>query len=235
MLKLRQCLVFLRTIAIFANKFAKTMYAKYIKREVADLNGTGRTQACYKMELQSMNFQQFVDLCHREGRMDESQILGVLSLVSEKLALCMAEGFSVKLDGIGTFNAKLGVRSDMLPDAFEEGESSRNAKSIMVNGVSYRADKDLIRNTDRKCTLVRGGESRLKKSPFTLEERIQKARDFMKAHMFMKVPDYVQLTGLSRSTAAEELRKLASDPSTGITSRGQRSQKLYILRPEAVK
>ena len=211
------------------------MYAKYIKREVADLNGTGRTQACYKMELKSMNFQQFVDLCHREGRMDESQILGVLSLVSEKLALCMAEGFSVKLDGIGTFNAKLGVRSDMLPDAFEEGESSRNAKSIMVNGVSYRADKDLIRNTDRKCTLVRGGESRLKKSPFTLEERIQKARDFMKAHMFMKVPDYMQLTGLSRSTAAEELRKLASDPSTGITSRGQRSQKLYILRPEAVK
>lgn len=57
----------------------------------------------------------------------------------------------------------------------------------------------------------------------------------MKAHMFMKVPDYVQLTGLSRSTAAVELRKLASDPSTGITSRGQRSQKLYILRPEAVK
>ena len=235
MLKHRQYLVFSKTIAIFEIKIAKTMYAKYIKREVADLNGTGRTQACYKMELKPMNFQQFVNLCHREGRMDESQILGVLSLVSEKLALCMAEGFSVKLDGIGTFNAKLGVRSDMLPDAFEEGESSRNAKSIMVNGVSYRADKDLIRNTDRKCTLVRGGESRLKKSPFTLEERIQKAREFMKAHMFMKVPDYVQLTGLSRSTAAEELRKLASDPSTGITSRGQRSQKLYILRPEAVK
>ena len=209
------------------------MYAKYIKREVADLNGTGRTQACYKMELQSMNFQQFVDLCHREGRMDESQILGVLSLVSEKLALCMAEGFSVKLDGIGTFNAKLGVRSDMLPDAFEEGESNRNAKSIMVNGVSYRADKDLIRKTSCNCTLER--ESRLKKSPFTQEERIQKAREYMKAHLFMKVPDYVQLTGLSRSTAAEELRKLASDPSTGITSRGQRSQKLYILRPEAVK
>ena len=76
------------------------MYAKYIKREVADLNGTGRTQACYKMELKPMTFQQFVSLCHREGGMDESMILGVLSLVSEKLALCMAEGFSVKLDGI---------------------------------------------------------------------------------------------------------------------------------------
>ena len=208
------------------------MYAKYIKREVADLNGTGRTQACYKMELTPMTFQQFVSLCHREGMMDESMILGVLSLVSEKLALCMSEGYSVKLDGIGTFNAKLGVRDDMLPDAFEEGEPSRNAKSIMVNGVSYRADKNLISNTDRKCVLVRGGESRLKKSPLSLEERIEKACDFLKAHMFMRVPDYVRLTGLSRSTAAEELRKLARDPSSGIMSRGSRSQKVYVLRPE---
>ena len=210
------------------------MYAKYIKREVADLNGTGRTQACYKMELTPMTHQQFVSLCHREGMMDESMILGVLSLVSEKLALCMAEGYSVKLEGIGTFNAKLGVRDDMLQDAFEEGESSRNAKSLMVNGVSYRADKNLISNTDRKCTLVRGGESRLKKSPFSLEERIEKARDFLKSHMFMRVPDYVRLTGLSRSTAAAELRKLAANPSSGIMSRGSRSQKVYVLRPNAI-
>ena len=208
------------------------MYAKYIKREVADLNGTGRTQAYYKMKLRPMTFQEFVSLCHREGMTDESLILGVLSLVSEKLALCMAEGYSVKLDGIGTFNAKLGVRDDMLPDAFEEGESSHNAKSILVNGVSYRADKNLISNTDRKCVLVRGGESRLKKSPLSPEERIGKARDFLKAHIFMRVPDYVRLTGLSRSTAAEELRKLAADPSSGIMSRGNRSQKVYILRPE---
>lgn len=208
------------------------MYAKYIKREVADLNGTGRTQACYKMELTPMTHQQFVSLCHREGMMDESMILGVLSLVSEKLALCMAEGYSVKLEGIGTFNAKLGVRDDMLQDAFEEGESSRNAKSLMVNGVSYRADKNLISNTDRKCTLVRGGESRLKKSPFSQEERIEKARNFLKSHMFMRVPDYVLLTGLSRSTAAEELRKLAANPSSGIMSRGSRSQKVYVLRPK---
>jgi hypothetical protein len=210
------------------------MYAKYIKREVPDLNGTGRTQACYKMELTPMTYQQFVSLCHREGMMDESMILGVLSLVSEKLALCMAEGYSVKLEGIGTFNAKLGVRDDMLPDAFEEGESSRNAKSLLVDGVMYRADKNLIRNTDRKCTLVRGGESRLKKSPFSLEERIEKARDFLKSHMFMRVPDYVSLTGLSRSTAAEELRKLATNPTSGIMSRGSRSQKVYILRPNTI-
>ena len=97
------------------------MYAKYIKQEIADMNDTGRTQAYYKMELKPMNYQTFVRQCAREGRMEESTILGVLSLVSEKLALCMAEGFSVKLEGIGTFNAKLGVRDDKLQDDRECG------------------------------------------------------------------------------------------------------------------
>ena len=206
------------------------MYATYIKKEVADLNGMGSTQACYKMKLRPMDFDQFVSLCHREGGWDESIIRGVMSHISEKLALCMAEGFSVKLESIGTFNASLGVRGDVLPDAFEEGETRRNAKTVEVKGVAFRADKDLIRNTNRNCTLVKGGESRLKKSKYTLEERIQLACDFMKKNHFMRVPDYVRLTGLSSSTAGDELRKLERDPASGITSRGSRSQKVYVLR-----
>ena len=182
------------------------------------------------MELTPKSYEEFVNQCAREGHMEESHILAVMSLVSEKLALNMAEGFSVKLDGIGTFNAKLGVRSDMLQDAFEPGEPSHNAKSIGVTGVAYRADKDLVRNTRRKCVLERGGVSRIKKSKLTLEERIEKARDFLQKNMFMRVPDYVRLTGLSRTAASMELRKLALNPSSGITSRGQRSQKYYVLR-----
>lgn len=208
------------------------MHAEYIKKEIPDLNGTGQTQAYYKMKLTPMDFDSFVKQCAREGHTDESIILGVLSLVSEKLALCMAEGYSVKLDGIGTFNAKLGVRNDVLQDAFEKGERSRNASTIMVKGVSYRADNDLVRKTSRKCVLQRGGVSRLRKSKLSLEERIQKAHDYLESHLFMRVPDYVLLTGLSRTTASMELRKLAADPSSGITSKGQRSQKYYVLRTE---
>ena len=206
------------------------MYAKYIKKEVPDLNGTGQTQAYYKMQLTPKTYEQFVKQCAREGHTDESIILGVLSLVSEKLALNMAEGFSVKIDGIGTFNAKLGMRDDVLQDAFEEGERSHNAKSIMVTGVSYRADNDLIRNTSRKCVLERGGVSRIRKSQFTLEERIQKAHEFLEKNLFMRVPDYQQLTGLSRTAASMELRQLALNPDSGITSKGEKSQKYYVLR-----
>jgi len=206
------------------------MYAKYIKQEIADINGTGSTQAYYKMELRPMDYRRFVSQCAREGHMEESAILGVLSLVSEKLALCMAEGYSVKIEGIGTFNAKLGVRDDKLQDAFEEGETTRNASTIEVTGVAYRADNDLIYNTWDKCTLKKGGISRLRKSKYTLEQRVQRARDFLEKNKFMRVPDYVNLTGLSRSAATVELRKLADNPSSGIVSRGERSQKYYVLK-----
>lgn len=206
------------------------MYAKYTKQETTDLNGTGSTQAYYRMELHPMSFKMFVDLCIREGHVSESSIVGALSLVSEKLALCMAEGYNVKLDGIGTFHATLTVRKDKLQDAFEPGESSRNAHTIKVKGVSFKADPELIKETSRKCVLKKGGVNRLHRSKLTLEERIQKARAFLKKNKFMRVGDYANMTGLSRTTASLELRKLEHDPSSGITSRGTRSQKFYILR-----
>jgi predicted histone-like DNA-binding protein len=206
------------------------MYAKYIKKEIADLNGTGHTQAIYKMKTQAMSHDEFVDLCSREGAMPKDAIEGVLTLIHDKLALSMAEGFSVKINGLGTFTAKLGMRDGILPDAFEPGEPRHNAKNIKVTGVSYRADKELISNTSRKCVLIKEGESRIKKPTTTLEERIAKARKFLEERPLMRVMDYVWLTGLSRTTASIELRKIANDPTSGITSTGRNSQKYYCLR-----
>ncbi|MBP5339359.1 MAG: DNA-binding protein [Prevotella sp.] len=206
------------------------MFAKYIKREYPDLNGTGQTQAYYKMQTTPLSYEGFVELCCREGAMPKDAIMGVLTLVSEKLALCMAEGRAVKIDGLGTFTAKLGVRDDMLPDAFEPGERRHNAGAIEVKGVSYRADRDLVSNCSERCQLESGGVSRLHKPKGTLEERMEKARQYLKEHPLMRVDDYAGLTGLSHTAASMELRRIAENPASGITYKGSRSQKYYILR-----
>ena len=39
------------------------MSAKYIKQEISDLNGTGRTQAYYKMKLRPLTNEQFISIC----------------------------------------------------------------------------------------------------------------------------------------------------------------------------
>ena len=192
------------------------MDAKYIKKEIADLNGTGRTQAYYKMVTRVMNHEQFIDVLMRDGSLPRSTYKAVLTQIAEKLT------------------ARLGVRKDMLPDAFEPGETKRNASSIEVRGVSFKADPDLIRTTRSKCVLSSGGVSRLKKPTTTLEERTAMAREYLKKHVIMRVKHYADLTGLSKTTASLELRKIAKDPSSGITYQGRRSQKFYILRSEEI-
>ena len=166
---------------------------------------------------------------------DKSVIEGVVMAVCEHIAYELGNGYCVKIKGLGTFNARLGVREDKEMDGFEEGTQKRNAQSIEVSGISFRADKELIRETDRNCNLERGGESRLRKSKYTEEERIERARQYLRGNGYMRVFNYASLTGLSYTTASRELLRIASNPSTGIISRGRKSAKLYLLAPELQK
>lgn len=218
-----------RRITLRRTQNNNNMDAKYIKKEIADLNGTGRTQAYYKMVTRAMNHEQFIDVLCRDGSLPRSTYKAVLTQIAEKLPGCLANGFSVKIDEVGLFTARLGVRKDMLPDAFEPGETKRNASSIEVRGVSFKADPELIRKTRTKCVLSSGGVSRLKRPKTTLEERTAMARKFLEKYHLMRVMDYVRLTGLSKTTASLELRKIADDPASGITFRGRGSQKFYVL------
>ena len=207
---------------------------QYIKKEMPDLNGTGEKKAYYKLKTwRKLEFKEFVKRCSSIHRAyGKSIIEGVVTTVCEHLAYEIANGYSVKIDGLGTFSARLGVCKDKEIDGFEEGTTKRNANSIEVAGVRYRADKSLISEINQNCDLVRGGEERIKKPKFLKEERIEKARSFLKRNGYMHVDEYAQLTGLSYSTASRELLNIASDPSSGIISQGRKSGKLYLLAEE---
>jgi len=208
--------------------------AKYIKQEMADLHGTGRTQAYYRMQVErNMDFEEFVERCTLHGGMQRSAIVGVLTHVCHELALQMADGYSVTIDGLGTFRPRLGLRPEKEQDSFEEGQRQHNALSIGVCGVNYRADKELVNETDDNCLLERGGASRLRRSAYTPEERIAMARQYLSEHPVMRTADYAALTGLSPATATRELLRLSRDSASGIAAQGRRSAKVYVLRQEA--
>lgn len=204
---------------------------QYIKKEMPDMSGTGEKKAYYKLKTwRKLDSDEFVKRCSSIHRAyGKSVIQGVITAVCEHLAYEISNGYSVKIDGLGTFTAKLGVRKDKEMESFEEGSTKRNALSIEVQGVLFRADKNLISEIDRNCDLERGGEERLRKPKTTLEQRTEKARQFLRKNAFMHVDEYASLTGLSYSTASRELRKIASDPTSGITSQGRKSGKLYLL------
>ena len=90
--------------------------ARYIKKEIADLNGTGKKQAYYRMQTwRKLSHNEFIKKCTYPGSgVSHAMMDAVLTVVGEELSRLMAMGYSVRIDGLGTFNAKLGVRKDKL-------------------------------------------------------------------------------------------------------------------------
>ena len=208
--------------------------ARYIKQELPDLHKTGEKKAYYRMKTKrKIDFNQFVDLIssHNSG-ISRGEAFHVLTHATDILAELLAQGYSVTIDEMGTFKATIGLVSDKEMDSFEEGTPKLNARSLRVDGVSFKADKRLILNVDKRCDLKRAGVSRLCRSPFSKEERMQKALEYLNAHGAMKVKNYVELTSLSHTVAAKELREFEHDAASGITSIGRLAGKVYVRRLE---
>ena len=165
----------------------------YYKREINDLNGTGKTQ--YRYEVRSEGRVGLDYLAHvvqrRHRALSEGEVYGIVSSTIDALTSALAEGHSVTLDGLGNFSVGIGLidRTSMrrrwgfpdIPSALageetEEGEAEPNARSIGVRTVHFKASPDLIGEVDRRCKLKRepSGAAHIRQSPYTREERIHR-------------------------------------------------------------
>lgn len=205
---------------------------KYIKQEMNDLNGKGITQAYYRLKtIRNIDGKEFVkSLCQRFRGLSEGDAIRVLSDATEHLAVLLGEGYSVSIDNIGTFKATLGLERDKEMDSLDGDTPKHNARSLRLDGVNFRADKELVYKANKHCHLEREGIMRLHHSPYTKEQRLKIAIDYLEKHHVMKVVNYMALTGLSRSTATNELREFGYSPNSGIGYIGKRSSKVYIKK-----
>lgn len=208
--------------------------AEYIKQEMNDLDGSGKKHTFYRMKTyQRINMREFVsELAQPGSGLSEGSVLHVLSNMAEKLAYYMGQGYTVTIDGVGTFKPTLGLSADKETETVEEDAPERNARSIEVNGVNFRASQELIRRTNRHCNLKRGGNSVLHSSRYSEQERLVLAQQYLSTHTLMRIADYVQLTGLSRTTATRELQRFRQDPNSGITVSGMGTNKVYVKRKD---
>ena len=205
--------------------------AQYIKKEMADMRQRGVKQVCYRLKSNgTVELEELARECARGTTFAEGEIKGVVMTLLDGMVRNMTRGFSVHIDGLGTLTPKIGLREDAETEMLDGEGAKRNARSLHVTGVSFRVDKDLVRRLDSRCKLEKGSVSRIRKSKYTEEQRLEKARRFLQEHTVMRLGDYYRLVGLSRTTASLELRKWERDPATGITSEGSYSAKVYVLR-----
>ena len=204
--------------------------AKYIKQEMNDLSGKGEEKVYYRLQTErNISFNELTQQIEQHhGMMNRGLVKNVMTHIVDAMAELLGDGYSVTIDGLGTFKATIGLEEDKVMDGFDGDETKRNARSLRLTGINYRADKDLIKNSNRHCKLERAGESRLYHSPYSREERLQLALQYLSEHGAMRVVEYMELTGLSRTKAAMELKEFRQDVSSGITFIGRGSAKVYV-------
>ena len=221
--------IFTRSKKIVFTQYIIIM-AKYIKQEMIDLTGKGEEKIYYRLQTErNIGFDELAqEIELRHGIMNRGLVKNVMTHVVDAMAELLGKGHSVSIDGLGTFRASLGLKEEKEMDTFDGDETKRNARSLRLTGINYRADKEFVKNANRHCKLERAGEARLHHSPYTKEERLKLALQYLEKHGAMRVVDYMDMTKLSRTKAAMELKEFGEDASSGITYIGRGSAKVYV-------
>lgn len=180
---------------------------------------------------QQVDLEHIAENIQRASSYGKGEIVGLVQELVYQMAMEMAGGKSVKIDGIGVFTPSLALRANKPRETGAANETRRNATSICLRTINFRADKQLIHETARYCTLERSKyKFRRSSRKYSPEKRLELAQDYLRQHPYMNVADYCRLTGLLRDTAAKELRRWASQPETGIATTGRSTHKVYILK-----
>ena len=227
-------------------------HLNYYKLEQRDSFDMKKTRTVYRIKNRGLvSGEQFIKEVEHRSNLNASLINAVLMEVKDELEELLGQGYAVTLPGIGAFS--LGVRlndrrklqlemESAAAEAVEQqGKKAKsvaepNSARIELHHINFRKDKDFFGNIEKRfnsLTLKRlGGRqgSRITIDDKSLRERIALAIDYLSSHPFMRVADYAQITGLSRSSAQRELVEIAENDGFGITATGQGSHRVYVLK-----
>lgn len=210
--------------------------AEYQMQELTLPNEEGKKTTYPRMKLWGQ-----VDLGYLASRISHASsftpgdIMGLVIALTDSIAYEMAQGKSVKIDGLGIFTPSLGLR----PQAEEqrnlrenEGKPyTPNAASLCLRNINFRADKEFIQKTASQCHLSKSERKPQRSSTrYTPQQRLKLAQDYLQTHPLLKVRDYCQLTGLLHNAAARELKLWSETDGTGIGFTGHGSHRVYIQR-----
>ena len=199
-------------------------------QEMVDLHNEGKTLLYPRMELrEGCGLDELARQVAEGTTFGAGEVKGVICQVARRMAMMMAMGRPVTLDGIGTFTPALGLKKGREREEADGSGRRRNAASIEVSGVNFRVDKELVHELRRYCRLERSPRQRkLCRSPYSPEERLALAGRYLEKHPMMRVGTYAALTGLSCTTAGLELRRWAQTEGSGIGAQGMGSHRVYV-------
>jgi predicted histone-like DNA-binding protein len=211
---------------------------KYILQELPEEMTDGKKIVFPKMQTYTLHDYETVIQHMRDyaGSFSEGTIRGVFDTLASVMVSWMPMGHNIKIDGLGVFSLTLG---------FDESSPSEKAalkntdddpktkyRHVCIKGINFKPDPKLLQALNKEATFERGEvEAQVpQKTKLSLEERITVAKAIIEKNGFMTLYDYANATHQSRSVASKDLRQIVADPTSGITTRGTHSHKVWIAK-----
>lgn len=214
--------------------------ANYVLKEMPAGMGNGSEGKTFpKMQVYTeFDYDKVVELVHTNSpAFSEATVRGVLDTLAVVMKSYLPMGHTMKIDNLGVFSLSLEF-ADNEPETVNQQEaletqetgSKKKYHHVRVKGVNFKVDKRLVEAINKENTFERTSGNPSSPSPYSLEERLQRALNHIDKHGFITLQEYANLNSLSYSTASRELAKLVLDPHSGIKPKGAASHKVWVRR-----
>lgn len=214
--------------------------ANYVLKEMPAGMGNGSEGKTFpKMQVYTeFDYDKVVELVHTNSpAFSEATVRGVLDTLAVVMKSYLPMGHTMKIDNLGVFSLSLEF-ADNEPETVNQQEALETQETgpkkkyhhVKVKGVNFKVDKRLVEAINKENTFERTSGNPSSPSPYSLEERLQRALNHIDKHGFITLQEYANLNSLSYSTASRELAKLVLDPHTGIKPKGAASHKVWVRR-----
>ena len=206
---------------------------KFKLQEMYDVRQTGERRVYPKLDAyRLLDAEEFIEKMHSYDRaISPSVIRAVLMNLSDTLKRMLSQGYTVKVDELGTFSLSLDFDDDK-PKVMQQEDDKMSYRHVTVKNVNFKVDPSLLKDLRYETDLERemSGVKVIKKQLFTLEQRIERALAVIARDGFIGLTDYAAINNLSRTSASRELKLICADPEGALDTKGRGSHKVWVKR-----
>ena len=211
--------------------------ANYVIKEMPIGMGNGKKGRIFpKMQVYTeFDYDKVVELVHTNSpAFSEATVRGVLDTLAVVMKSYLPMGHTMKIDNLGVFSLSLEFADEKAENGHQqesqESEPKKKYHHVRVKGVNFKVDKKLVDAINQENSFERTTGNPSSPSPYSPNERLQRALSHIDKHGFITLQEYANLNRLSYSTASRELTKLVADPNSGIKAKGAGSHKVWVSK-----
>ena len=197
--------------------------ANYVIKEMPSGMGNGKKGRLFpKMQVYTeFDYDKVVELVHTNSpAFSEATVRGVIDTLAVVMKSYLPMGHTMKIDNLGVFSLSL--------EFDDENPEIAKYHHVRVKGVNFKVDRKMVDEINKENSFERTSGNPVLQSPYSPQERLQRALQHIDKHGFITLQEYSNLNTINYSSASRELSRFVADPQSGIKAKGAGSHKVWI-------